>query len=136
MSTQPGSCGYVAPRRVDAPHRRRWAKQIEEEMKLDNTRSRVVSLQQGMLMCAVATVLCLAPQTHAQVSYTNLHVFTGGTEGSAPVGLMVDGGTLYGTTINGGVSDAGIVFSLSTSGTAFTVLHRFNGVDSANPYGS
>ena len=24
LEGEPGSCGYVAPRRVDAPHRRRW----------------------------------------------------------------------------------------------------------------
>jgi uncharacterized repeat protein (TIGR03803 family) len=54
-------------------------------------------------------------------------VFGGGTnsDGAAPYGLMLSGGTLYGTTFNGGSGGNGTVFALSTNGTGFTTLHAF-----------
>jgi uncharacterized repeat protein (TIGR03803 family) len=42
-------------------------------------------------------------------------------------------GTMYGTTLHGGVSDYGTVFSVTTTGEE-KVLHSFNGFDGANPY--
>ncbi len=39
---------------------------------------------------------------------------------------------LYGATSQGGTNDNGIIFRITTSGE-FTVLHRFNGSDGANP---
>ncbi|MFO1512588.1 MAG: choice-of-anchor tandem repeat GloVer-containing protein [Verrucomicrobiota bacterium] len=49
-------------------------------------------------------------------------------DGANPeTGLAIAGNTLYGTTENGGSSGYGTVFSVSTSGTAFTNLHHFTG---------
>jgi len=63
------------------------------------------------------------------------------TDGANPMaGLLLSGGTLYGTTQSGGSGGCGTVFSLSTNGTGFTVLKSFsplsiNGTntDGANP---
>ncbi len=58
--------------------------------------------------------------------FTNLHNF-GGTNGTLPVASMIlSGGTLYGTTQEGGY---GTVFKLDTDGANFTVLHHFTGTD-------
>jgi uncharacterized repeat protein (TIGR03803 family) len=74
-----------------------------------------------------------------------LHSFSGGADGEAPTGPLVDlKGTLYGVTSAGGFyycydspeSGCGTVYSLTTSGQE-QVLHRFSGVysDGALPYG-
>jgi uncharacterized repeat protein (TIGR03803 family) len=73
---------------------------------------------------------------------TVLHNFTGGSDGSSPAaGLVLSGNTLYGTTINGGNYDNGVVFAVTTGGTNFTVLHHFTvrnypytNYDGGNPY--
>lgn len=62
--------------------------------------------------------------------FTNLHNFIGdsGGEGADPdAGLVLYGNTLYGTTVMGGISDSGTVFSVSIDGTLFQTLHRFSG---------
>ena len=47
-------------------------------------------------------------------------------EGANPLtGLVLSGGTLYGTANGGGPNGHGSVFSISTSGTGFTVLRTF-----------
>jgi uncharacterized repeat protein (TIGR03803 family) len=66
---------------------------------------------------------------------TVLYSFKGGADGAFPeAGLIRDSAVnLYGTTLaGGGVSGAGVVFKLDTTGTQ-TVLHRFKGLDGANP---
>jgi uncharacterized repeat protein (TIGR03803 family) len=62
------------------------------------------------------------------------HAFTGGSDGGHPwAGLIADSkGNLYGTTSQGGASNAGVVFELSppaTAGGAWTetVLYAFTG---------
>jgi uncharacterized repeat protein (TIGR03803 family) len=46
--------------------------------------------------------------------FTNLHSFTGGSDGAYPyAGLILSGNTLYGTAVFGGSSGNGTVFSLS-----------------------
>ncbi|MGD0260615.1 MAG: choice-of-anchor tandem repeat GloVer-containing protein [Verrucomicrobiota bacterium] len=57
--------------------------------------------------------------------FTNLHSFTGGTNGAVPEGLALSGSTLYGEA--GGLysGDDGTVFKVNTDGTSFTNLHSF-----------
>jgi uncharacterized repeat protein (TIGR03803 family) len=75
--------------------------------------------------------------------FTNLYSFTAlssvnfaNSDGANPfAGLVLSGGTLYGTTHSGGTNDGGTVFSVDTNGTGFAVLHTFTGgSDGDNPY--
>ncbi len=54
-------------------------------------------------------------------NYTN-------ADGMAPEGdLVLDGGTLYGTTLEGGTNGGGgVVYSINTNGGNFTLLHSFS----------
>src|SRR6267378_3149959 len=66
---------------------------------------------------------------------TVLHEFAGGTDGAAPVAGLIQAadGNFYGTTSQGGASNAGTVFQLTPAGT-LTVLHEFaGGTDGAAP---
>jgi uncharacterized repeat protein (TIGR03803 family) len=69
--------------------------------------------------------------------FTNIYTFTGNSDGANPVArLLLSGSTLYGTTLYGGDSIYGTVFSLSTNGTGFAMLHNFigsEGQEGANP---
>src|SRR5437867_5016913 len=42
-------------------------------------------------------------------------------------------GTLYGTTIGGGIFDKGTVFEIQPDGTGFGLLKSFNGADGSSP---
>lgn len=78
------------------------------------------------------TVFKLAPDN----SETVLHPFSGGADGASPyAGLVADrDGNLYGTTQEGGVSDAGTVFKVAPDGSAESVLYAFTGgVDGDQP---
>jgi uncharacterized repeat protein (TIGR03803 family) len=68
-------------------------------------------------------------------SFTNLHSFNYASDGANPQsGLLLIGGTLYGTANSGGNSSVGTVFAVNTDGTSFTNLHNFIfGSDGANP---
>lgn len=77
--------------------------------------------------------------------FTILHNFTGTDinagfdDGSDPQGgLILNGDVLYGCTRQGGVSNAGTVFSVSIGGDAYAVLHSFTGgaENGAMPVGS
>jgi len=68
--------------------------------------------------------------------FTVLHAFTGvGNDGKYPVGgLILANNTLYGTTLQGGSSGYGTVFSINTDGTGLTILHSFSGLsDGGSP---
>jgi uncharacterized repeat protein (TIGR03803 family) len=67
-------------------------------------------------------------------SYQQLYRFHPPKDGTHPyAGLLDVNGTLYGTTLRGGLSTKGTIYSISTSG-AYKVLHRFRGgSDGASP---
>src|SRR5262249_50077117 len=68
--------------------------------------------------------------------YTVLKSFTGNPDdGANPYGgVALSGSLLYGTTRNGGSSEAGTVFEMNTDGTGYTVLYSFTGFpDGAGP---
>ena len=71
--------------------------------------------------------------------FTNLHSFTGGSDGAWPqAGLILSGNTLYGTAYFGGSSGNGTVFAVNTDGTGFTNLYSFTETspDPTDPFGS
>jgi uncharacterized repeat protein (TIGR03803 family) len=60
--------------------------------------------------------------------FTTLVNFTGANDGATPSGVLLWSNTLFGTTRLGGLLGRGVVYSLNTDGTEFTVLHNFGGV--------
>jgi uncharacterized repeat protein (TIGR03803 family) len=67
--------------------------------------------------------------------FTILYNFTGGADGSGPLGgLLLLSNTLYGTTQAGGDFGYGAIFAVNTNGTDFTTLYSFTGSDGATPY--
>jgi len=89
------------------------------------------------LALAGAFVLLKVPVPSEAQTFTVLHTFTGGADGSQPVaGLTMDrGGNLYGTTSAGGAG-YGTVFKLTHTGSAWveTTLYTFQGgMDGAKP---
>lgn len=72
---------------------------------------------------------------------TILHVFTGGSDGTQPIGLVRDdAGNLYGATISGGVTNVvcpngcGVIYELTASG-AYKILYGFAGTpDGISPF--
>lgn len=74
--------------------------------------------------------LLLAAALPLQAQYTTLYNFTGGADGGFPyAGLIINGGTLYGTT-----TDPGTVFQTTTAGVE-KVIYTFgtNSNDGSNP---
>jgi uncharacterized repeat protein (TIGR03803 family) len=83
--------------------------------------------------------------------FTDLHEFTAtfgsfatNADGASPAaGLIVSGGTLYGTTEYGGGFGNGTVFAVNTDGTDFTTFHTFTATlypnltncDGSSPFG-
>ena len=57
-----------------------------------------------------------------------LHSFTD-VDGSAPQGSLIEGtnGDLYGTALDGGTNENGVVFRMDKDGTNFSVVHYFLG---------
>lgn len=63
-----------------------------------------------------------------------LATFTGPNGAHGNIAPVLVGAKLYGATQYGGANDDGVVFSVNTDGTDFTLLHQFNGTDGAAPY--
>jgi uncharacterized repeat protein (TIGR03803 family) len=81
------------------------------------------------------TVFCL---NNDGTQFRVIKSFTGFADGDRPeAGLVLSGSTLYGTTVSGGTSiwDQGMVFSVNTDGTGFRLLHSFDGLQGALPWG-
>ena len=81
------------------------------------------------------TVFSVNPQTGAE---TVLYSFGNGIDGQLPwAGVIKVGNKLYGTTQNGGIYNAGAVFSLDLKTGKEKVLHSFgNATDGAEPLAS
>ena len=80
---------------------------------------------------AAVFVSMMAGRISAQ-SFTNLHSFTGFSDGAEPkAGLLLSGTNLYGTAVEAGSGNQGFVigtgevFKLNTNGSVFTPLHGF-----------
>ena len=96
----------------------------------------------AVLVGMVVLPIFAVPAAQAQ-TYTVIHNFTGGSDGSEPTGgLIVDaGGNIYGTTFGdfGGRcgNQCGTVFKMKNTGQGWilTTLHKFaGGADGANPW--
>ena len=96
-------------------------------------RSILRSLQRTVVAATVLCVLLVLAVSPAQTqTYTVLHAFTGGGDGGSPqsASLTLGGtGTLYGTTVGGGVAGVGVVFKITheTGGWVLTPLLAFPG---------
>jgi uncharacterized repeat protein (TIGR03803 family) len=88
---------------------------------------------------AVAVLFCLmATVTSSAQTFTTLASFNG-ANGRTPDSSLVQGfdGNLYGTTINGGASDAGTIFKITPSGTLTTIYSfcaQTNCTDGYSPF--
>lgn len=66
---------------------------------------------------------------------TVLHNFVGGTDGTTPTGGLLEdkGGNFYGTTSQGGTSNAGVLFKIGAKGK-YSILHTFTGATNDGKY--
>lgn len=69
-------------------------------------------------------------------NYKVLHNFSG-ADGQNPFyeKLVLSGTTLYGTAFAGGASNYGVVFSIDTNGSSYSVVYSFNGTQGESPSG-
>jgi uncharacterized repeat protein (TIGR03803 family) len=70
----------------------------------------------------------LPPQLGGAWTEKVLYSFTGGSDGGYPyAGLVIDpAGNLYGTTLNGGTANVGVVYEVDSTGN-YTSLYSFAG---------
>ncbi|MGA7460172.1 MAG: choice-of-anchor tandem repeat GloVer-containing protein [Candidatus Korobacteraceae bacterium] len=91
-----------------------------------------------LLLISLFTLFLFTPEAQAQ-TLTVLHTFTGGADGYEPyAGVTLDQqGRIYGTTIQGGLHDDGVVFRLAREGQgwALSPIYSFGSQkdDGVNP---
>jgi uncharacterized repeat protein (TIGR03803 family) len=88
------------------------------------------------LSVALLMALGLASMAPLQAQLTTLATFAGTSNGSVPRGgLILVGGSLYGTTFTGGANGFGTVYSVPGNGGAVTTLATFDsGAGGSSPY--
>ena len=75
-------------------------------------------------------------QMTADGTVTPLYSFSAGNDGAVPIAALTQGndGNFYGTTYEGGISNAGAIFKITPTGS-LTTLHTFtNGTDGGHSY--
>ena len=81
-------------------------------------------------------LLCLAASPTSAQTYTVLHNFNGSDGAYPSATLALSDVALYGTAMEGGISNNGTLFKINTDGSGFTVLKSFTGSsDGALPLG-
>lgn len=94
------------------------------------------TVKNWVLCCAFAAFLSPAAALFAN-NFTVLHTFGGNADGALPdAGVALCGGTFYGVTYqgdNGSGFQFGTVYSVSTNGSNYAILHSFTGSDGQNP---
>lgn len=66
--------------------------------------------------------------------YSQLHAFTGGSDGYSPSNqLTAIGSTLYGTCRDGGAGGAGTIFKVNADGTGYSTVFSFSGGTNSGP---
>lgn len=95
--------------------------------------------QSGLLLAAVTCLLTMQPPPSTAQTFTNFYNFQAASTnkeemwtnqlGATPSGpLLLLGNMLYGATGQGGTNGTGVIYSVTTNGTAYTVLHTFAAV--------
>ena len=92
----------------------------------------------ALAMAILFGLTAVATQSAHTQTFTVLHSFTGGADGSNPVSPLTfdHSGRVYGTAYTGGAAGAGTVFRLTPKGSdwTFTTLYTFQGGhDGADP---
>jgi uncharacterized repeat protein (TIGR03803 family) len=94
------------------------------------------TVRAGVAAAPLLAALLLPVAAHAWTLKT-LHTFVGGSDGEFPTGALLKVGRfLYGTTPQGGASNAGTVFKIDSTTGAETVVYSFlGGIDGSSPAG-
>lgn len=68
---------------------------------------------------------------------TNIFDFSSATDGANPsTAPLFRNGAIYGATLNGGTSNAGVYYSYTIATDTYDVLHNFGGAEGSKPKGS
>jgi uncharacterized repeat protein (TIGR03803 family) len=91
-------------------------------------RSMVFHGARPVVVCAIAVFAAMPPPAQAQTTEVVMHDFGSPPNGARPVsGVTRDkAGNFYGTTLDGGPANLGVVFKVDLAGR-ITVLHGFTG---------
>ncbi|HET8803831.1 MAG TPA: choice-of-anchor tandem repeat GloVer-containing protein [Aequorivita sp.] len=80
------------------------------------------------------TLLFFQPFLGFSQTLTKLFDFNGSNGSRAFADLISDGTYFYGTTVEGGNNDIGVLFKIKIDGTGYTKLHDFDETNGANPF--